>query len=693
VPVAAELLGKKYTLVLHDQDEGTVTLRGPVVHASVAASANGGANLELTLGSPVAPLRLGRDSRVFQEMTVVDIVSDVLDRGGVTDVEWRTSAAFAERPYCAQYRESDWSFIERLLAEEGIYYWFEHGEDVTTLVLGDDSTSAEDLDGGAELPYRDASGMESAGPAVTDVTRRASMAHEAVRLRDYNFDKPKLTLDEKAGEGPFELYDAPGRFALPADGKRLAGVRLESLRARRVIVAGHAITTRLRPGRVLEIIDHPVEALNGRYLVESVVWRAAEQRGTAEGGTLQVSWTAIPADTPYRAPMPAMVTRDPGGPETGFVVGAPGEEIHTDPSGRIRVQHYWDRQGDKTDKASTWMRVGQFALGGSMVLPRIGWDVIVHHHEGDIDAPFVSGHLYDGQFPVPYALPANKTRTAWQTATTPGGGSTNEVRFEDKKGGEELFINASKNMDVVIGNDKGEKVGVDHTETIGANLQAKVGSNRKTTVVSNQDVSIGASESLTISGNRSVGVTGAESVTIGGSRSVTATMGSSVDAKGGRTHTVGGTMTAVSALGVSRMVLGTMSATVGGSWIGAAASGLGDMTGGAGALTVGGARIHAGAAGCSTSVKGAAAETVGGAYVITTGGDAAETATGRMAITVGGAFLGNAPTIEVEGDSEISIRCGGSSLTIKSSSIEVKAPTILVPGATVRKKASKVEHN
>src|SRR6185436_264741 len=120
------------------------------------------------------------------------------------------------------------------------------------------------------------------------------------------------------------------------------------------------------------------------------------------------------------------------------------------------VQHYWDREGKRDDKASTWMRVGQFPLGGSMILPRIGWDMLIGHHEGDIDRPAVVTHLYDGEHPVPYALPANKTRTAFQTATSPGGGSTNEMRFEDKAGSEEIFLNASKDMNVVVGDCMGE---------------------------------------------------------------------------------------------------------------------------------------------------------------------------------------------------------------------------------------------
>jgi type VI secretion system secreted protein VgrG len=695
-PPIADLLGQRYELTATDTHGAAVTLRGVVLSVEQHQGAVvGGARLDLLLGAPTAPLALGRDSRVFQEMSVVDIVKKVLERGGITDVEWKTNASYPTRPYTAQHRESDWDFIERLLIEEGIYYFFEHDEGATRLVLADDSTTAADIDGGAELPFHQGSGMVATRDAVSRLRRRASSVHDAVRIVDYNHEKPRLELDAKAGSGARELYDFPGRFQVPADGDRLAEVRLEGLRAHRIVVSGEASTLRLRVGRAFEISEHPIEAMNGRHLVERVSYRAAERRGAAAGGGegLLLAWEAIPLATPYRAARTRAVTRDPSGPETGVVVGPKGEEIHPDKTGRIRVQFYWDREGQRDDKASTWMRVGQFPIGGSMVLPRIGWDVIVLHDEGDIDHPYVASHLYDGQFPVPYPLPANKTRSSWQTATTPGGGSVNELRFEDKAGGEEMFLNASKDMNVVVGDNMNEKVGVALTEQIGSNLDVKIGSNLKVGVKSDQSVSIGASESLTVSASRAVAVTGSESTTIGGSRSVTVSKGSTIEAKGGRTHTVGGTMTAVSALGVNRMVLGSLSMTVGGSWVRCAATGLSTATAGACAETVGAAKINAGAAGCSVSTNGACAETVGGAYVIAAGGNAAESATGPLAFTVGGAFLANAPSIEIEASSEISIRVGGSSITITGGSVEVKAPTIAAPGAVIAKKASKIEHN
>ena len=695
-PPIADLLGQPFTLSLEDPFGRILAVHGTTMTVKRAVSPGGSAAYALSLGPSVAPLGVGKSSRVFQEMTAVDIVKDVLDKAGVpsSDVRWATSGSYPTRPYCAQYRESDLAFIERLLAEEGIYFWFEHTGDATVLALGDDSTAAPEIDEGAAIAFRDDDQMVATEASILRVRRTSRITSSKAALRDYNFDKPRLTLDSKDGDGAMEVYDWPGRFGVPSDGDRLATVALESIRAGAAVLHGETSTTRILPGLVFELTDHPIAAMNGRYLVESVTIEATELRGgeASELGNVQLRFTAVPASTMFRAPR-EHVTRTPGGPQTGVVVGASGEEIHPDKSGRIRVQLYWDREGARDDKASTWMRVGQFALGGSMVIPRVGWDVLVHHHEGDIDAPVVATHLYDGQFPVPYSLPANKTRTAWQTATTPGGGSSNEIRFEDKAGSEELFINASKDMNIVIGDKKKESVAVNSTHTIGANHDVKIGSNAKYTVGVNQDVTIGASETLSVSGDRSVFIKGSETSTVGGSRTVTVTSGASLQSKASRTLTVGGTMLGAAAAAVTRSVLGSMSVTVGGSWIQAAAVGLADMTLGAGAETIGGAKILAAGGGASTNVKGALAETVGGAYVIAAGGNVTEGATGSQAITVGGAFVANAPNVLLEAQSEISVRVGGASLTIKSSSVEIKAPAIAAPGATIAKTASKIQHN
>jgi type VI secretion system secreted protein VgrG len=691
-PSPDDLLGQTATLTLRDPFDQALTVNGLVAAVERTIEHTGAAHYDLVVAPEMHVLTLGRNSRVFQEQSAVDIVKKVLADAGLTGgTRWSIRGSYAVRPYCTQYRETDWSFITRLMAEEGLYSWFELTADAATLVFADTSADATPIEGGGSLAFHEGAELGAVSAATRDVRCRDVVTTDKVRLRDYSFEKPRLVLDATAGDGPREKYVYRGRFRVPADGDRLAKVHMEALRARRTVVTGETSSSLVRPGLQFEMTAHPVESLNRPYLVTEVACTGTDAR---EGGAKQTvfRWTAIPLDVPFRRAM-REVTRGPGGVQTGIVAGAPGEEIHPDKIGRVRVQLYWDREGQKDDKASTWMRVGQFALGGSMILPRIGWDTVIGFEEGDADVPVVLGHLYDGQLRPPYALPGNKTRTAWQTATTPGGGSTNEIRFEDKAGSEEIFLHASKDTNVKIGDNKTETVGVDHTEQIGSNLDVKIGSNLTLGVGADQSVSVGGSETLTVSGGRGITVGADESVTIGGSRSVTASGGSSLDATGGRSRTVGGTQTALSALGVTRTVLGSFSQTVGGAWITAAAAGLGNMTGGAAAETVGGAKIEAGAKGVTLSVKGAAAETVGGAYVIAAGGNAGETATSALAITVGGAFIGNAPEIVVEAETEISIRAGGATLTVKPSSVELKAPLVGGPAAKIVKKAVKITHN
>ncbi len=697
-PAVDALVGKSFKLTLRDALEARSFVHGYVYGVRRRMSSLGAVSHVLTLGPAVSQLTYGTDSRIFQEMDAVAAIKAILDTASIdASVEWRVHGSFPVRPYIVQYRESDWDVIARLAGEEGITYFFEHTADDTTLVFADDTTHASSVPGDAAFTFRDPAGLMMATQAVHSLGRRHEMVPTGVRYRDYNFEQPSLSLDVSAGDDTLERYDCPGRFADPSEGQRLADVELEALTAEAEVTYGEAVGGHLQPGMTFEIEGHPLESMNGTYLLLEVNYTPGKE--TSSGGAelpveqeLTVAWRAIAVDTRYRAARTSP-TRSTGGPQTGIVVGPPGEEILSDDTGRVRVQLYWDREGGKDDKASTWMRVGQFALGGSMIMPRIGWDVLVGFNEDDVDVPFVAGHVYDGTHPVPYTLPENKTRTAWQTATTPGDGTSNEIRFEDKKGSEEIFMNATKDMNVTIGDNKTDKVGVDYTHTIGSNLDVTVGTQLVCGITDDQSCTVGGSETVTVGGDRGTQIKGSETVTVGGSRTVTVTMGSKVEAKSGRTLTVGGSMMDVAALGVNRLVLGSLSITVGGAWVSAAATGVDNITGGAVAETVGGAKVCAGASGVETSVKGALAETVGGAYAIAAGGNVGEQATGPLVFNVGGALLANAPTIEIEAESEISIRCGGSSVKVKSGSVEVKAPTILAPGAVVNKKGSVVKHN
>lgn len=695
---AADLLGKPFELHVKAPLGSALTIHG-IVDGVDRVAAAAGARYSLSLASEIAaPLAVGSDCRVFQEMSAVDIIKDVLSRAGRdAHVRWDTSASYDKRPYTVQYNESDWAFIERVCAEEGIYYVFDCADDATTLVFADDSTKADPIDGDATLPFRDEAEMAHEAEAVFSIKSRVVVATNKTSLDDYDPKRPLLTLDAEAadGSGALEFYDFPGRYEQPSRGKVLAASTLGARRARRVLLEGGVSGTRLRPGKQFSIGGHPIDKLNGKCFCLALDLSARQGVGEAAEAAQEGMWSrweAMPATVLCR-PMPRTAARTLPGPQTGVVCGPPGKELHTSDGGHIRVQFFWDRVGKRDDKASTWMRVGQFAVGGSMVVPRPGWEVIVEHHAGDADRPFVVQHLYDGKFRVPYSLPANKTRTSWQTATTPGDGSSNEIRFEDKKGSEEMFVNASKDMSVTIGDNSQIKVGANHTHKVGVNQEIDIDSNSMSGVTGDQTVTIGAMESLTVTGNRQTGIAGSDSQTVGAARIASLSSGKKCDADGGRTLSVGAAMLEVAAMSVSRAVLGSTSVTVGGAWISAAAMGLGNATAGAGSETVGAAKVQLGGAGVKTGVKGALSQTVGGAMIANAGGDTSEGAGGPLSISVGGAMVANGPTISIEAESKIEILVGGSSLTITSSSIELKAPSLASPGATIDKAGSQIHHN
>jgi type VI secretion system secreted protein VgrG len=641
----------------------------------------------------VAALTIGRDHRYFQDMTAVDVMKRVLADAGADehDIVWSLAGTYRKRDYTTQWGESDWVFIERLAREEGIAYRFDFEEDATKLVFFDDSGSAPTVEGGS-IPYTDTGALEGARDQVFTLSLRHRATCDQIVLRDYDPAMPAVRLEATvaAGSERFPRYDYPGRYRTVDEGKSLARRRLEALRAERQVLRGSASNPRLWPGRIATIDGCPFPALETCLITRL---RIAAHFGGVERDSTIIEFEAVPASVPYRPAHAEDAAVHLEGPQSAVVVGPSGKELHTDDTGRVRAQFYWDRVGKTDEKSSTWMRVGQFALGGSMVRPRIGWDVLVEHHVGDADAPLLLSHLYDGAHPPPYALPANKTRTAWQTATTPGDGTANEIRFEDKKGSEEIFMNASKDMAVAVGDTKTVSVGNNHTHDVGANAKIDVGSDRTIVIGKNQSVDIGASETLTIGGKDTIAIDGSETVSVGGARSVTVIMGKKLSADGGRSLTVGANMIGVSALGVGRAVLGSATVTVGSAFISAAATGLANATLGAGSETVGGAKLQVGAGGVSLNVKGALAETVGAAYASAAGDKFIETATGALTVLVGGAFIANAPTVEIEADSEITVICGGSSLTVKSGSIEVKSPAIPEPGAGIAKSGSKVQHN
>ena len=481
-------------------------------------------------------------SRIFQEyncsdMTIPGIIKKVLDDAGIPSDSYRFAlqGEYETREYVVQYRESEMQFISRLMEEVGIFYFFEHSDEGHVLVLGDGPAVHAETPNDAEFVFRDPTGMAAAANQefFHEVRDQQEIQIGAVTLDDYNFEQPKLELQTSATAEQFtslEYSDAPGRYVDKAVGQRYAQVRLEEFQCQRHVQWLKGNVRALLPGFKFVLTEHPNEALNQEYLVTRLVHAATQPQSTqAEApGTrtlrYEVNARTIPAEVPYRTPSSSAKSRIFGS-QTAVVVGPVGEDLYTDKYGRVKVQYFWDREGQFDENSSRWTRVAQSAAGGGygiMFLPRVGQEVVVTFLEGDPDQPVVTGCVYNSDQMPPYELPAGKTRSVIKSNTAQGGGGTNEIRFEDKKDGEQFLFHASRDMHtrvqkdrvtnvvanehVTIGGDSLEAVGGSKHSTIGANLVEEIGANHGSTVGGSRVESVGGSLAQSVGANHILSV-------------------------------------------------------------------------------------------------------------------------------------------------------------------------------------------
>lgn len=472
------------------------------------------------------------DSRIFQDMDVKEVVTKVLETHDITGagVSWKLVGSYPKREYCVQYQESALAFISRLLEEEGIYYHVEAGEGddaEEVIVFADDSTVADAIAGDPEIVVRPRSSLVTENDAIYWIADARRVRSGKFVLRDFNFEKPQLDLTSTAEAKEYtnlEVYDYPGIYLEPAEGKRLAQVRLEAEQAVASTIAIHAECMRLGAGKKITVTESVSlgGSVDGDWVITSLDHHFDGARGESEKNKgdsgFSVHATLLPLDVKYRTPRrtPVPVIE---GPQTARVVapaGSPMETIHTDKHGRVKVKFHWDRSAIEDDKASCWIRVQQLQTSGSMVIPRVEWEVIVEYLEGNPDRPIVTGRLYNGTFMPPYALPEGKTRTTMRTNTTPSGGGSNEIRFEDKAGSEEIMIHAQYDMHMVTANNKKKTVGNNETVFVKNNASLEVGANQDNKVTKGAKAEIGANQTVSVGGNRNVEVNAVSGLTVGG---------------------------------------------------------------------------------------------------------------------------------------------------------------------------------
>ncbi|HUE91700.1 type VI secretion system tip protein VgrG [Pseudomonas sp.] len=487
----------------------------------------------VTLRPQLAYLAHRVNQRIFQHLTVEKIISQVLEEHGIQSNAYAFQfgpSVYPEREYCVQYDESDLHFIQRLCEEEGIHYHFQHSEQGHVLVFGDDQTVFPKLPATA---YQQDSGLVATDPVVKRFALRLETRTNRVTRRDYDFEKPKLLM-EAAFNSEFqpdlEDYDYPGRFAERERGKHLSKRNLERHRSDYELASGESDQPLLVSGHYLNLSTHPREEWNQLWLLNEIFHQGKQPQVLEESITdfssLRASSPLPPGEGPgvreagdtdfiqgYRnrfSATPWDVLHRPSlehpkpkvlGSQTAVVTGPAGEEIHCDQYGRVKVQFHWDREGQADDTTSCWLRVSSSWAGdgyGAIAIPRIGMEVLVTFLEGDPDQPLVTGCLYHKEHVVPYALPANKTRSVFKTLSSPGGGGYNELRIEDKKGEEQIYLHAERDWDENIEHDQKIRIGNERHDTVEANSYSQFMAEEHRTTHADRKVETRSNDHLTV---------------------------------------------------------------------------------------------------------------------------------------------------------------------------------------------------
>lgn len=509
-----DLLGQPMSVSLDVAGEQTRYFHGFATALHVGAAYGRYAGYRVTLQSWLWFLTRTSNSRIFQNLSVPDVVKQVFRGHGFSDFEDALSEPHRSFEYLVQYRETDFAFVSRLLEQEGIYYFFRHEEDKHILVLADGYGAHQKTPGYEEIPYFPPNeNIRRERDHLDDWRYRQHVLPGEYVLDAYDFTKPRAELKAslRAPLGHerdhFALYDYPGLYSEVADGEKYARVRLQEQHADFDVAQGAGNARGLTSGALFSLTGYPREDQNQEYLVLSTSFELRGKglesgHGAEEEAVFKSRLTAIPSSVQYR---PARKTPRPvvPGPQTARVVGKAGEEIWTDEFGRIKVLFHWDRESTGDENSSCWVRVAQAWAGngfGTVYIPRIGQEVVVSFLEGDPDQPLVTGSVYNGNMAPPFPLPGKGMVSGVKSDSTPGGGGYNEISLDDSKGKEKILVHGQRDMESTIEHDKktivrhnrSANISVNDSESVGANQSVKVGANRELNVGANQNVNIGA---------------------------------------------------------------------------------------------------------------------------------------------------------------------------------------------------------
>jgi type VI secretion system secreted protein VgrG len=559
----ATLLGKAVTVCL-SQQEGVRRWNGIVTRLRRMRDADGVMVFRAVLSPRLWLLTRTRDCRIYQGLTVPEVVKSVFREHAIVFSE-RLQPGYRTWDYLTQYRESDFDFVSRIMEQEGIYYYFRHALDRHELVLADSVASHDPSPGYERLPVRPEGTAKVARDHLHDwrPVHRAGSARVALQDHDFRLRRgADLRVARSAGpehtEDAYEIYDYPGEHVTAENreqgdagahreaGEHYALTRLDEARVGLDQVEAEGNARGVQTGALLQI-DVPAVAAR-KYLVTGTEHRLRNidfrSGGSDKQELCQVSLTGIDSQRPFR---PARLTPRPviAGPQTAVVVGQAGEEIWTDKHGRVKVQFPWDREGKSDEQSSCWVRVAQVWAGqgwGGIHIPRLGQEVVVQFLEGDPNRPLVTGSLYNADNPPPYPLPAGATQSGIKTRSTKGGSADNfnEIRLEDRKGAEEMHLQAERDMSTLVKHDQSTTVQNDQTVAVQANRSLSVGGNESHAVTGTRSLSVTGDDTQSFSANRQISVTGTDSHAITGARTETYQGGRSRSVTGADSTTVEG---------------------------------------------------------------------------------------------------------------------------------------------------------
>jgi len=550
-----DLIGQKVWITLRNANERLIPIPDRYFHGVVSYIECSGSRLassdvsedyidyHLTIQPTAAFMQKRVNSRIYQNKSVIEIITDLFSQHGVVFKD-NTTATYPKYEYCVQYQESDLDFVNRLLQLEGIFYYFEHTESAHTLILADAANAYAKCDEGTVRCY---SGSLSISH-VASWNGSLSMVNGAFAQKGYDFEQPKKfpsgdnTVATMPSQDLYEVYDYVGASEFNKRAKATADIRLEALQKDMHKSNGQGDCRSFGVGKTFTFSDHEDSRYKDHSFVITGLRTSAvqpNQTGGSQSGSesYRNSFECVPASTAYR---PSPVRNKPliNGVQTAVVTGDSGDEILVDNYGRVKVQFHWDREGQNDSKSSCWIRVAQNWAGnkwGAFFFPRVGQEVLVEFLNGDPDQPIISGAIYNADLMPPYTLPGKKTQSGIKTRSTKGGAADNfnELRFEDDKGKELLFFQAEKDHQLNVKNDQ--------TDTVGNNRTSSINNDDIVNISNNQTIDVGKTLNVTA---------GTEIVFKAGGASITMKSGGEIEIKG-TSITVNGSQIALSAAAIS----------------------------------------------------------------------------------------------------------------------------------------------